>query len=329
MSDLDTATASGSPAPTVAALVAAAAERLAGAGSGSARLDAELLMGVALGVDRVAVLAHGNAPVGTGAASAFEALVVRREGGEPVAYIRGFREFHGVAISTDPRALIPRPETELLVDAAIEAVVIRLTSLNRPAGAPPVLVADVGTGSGAIAVALVVAMRKRRMDPHVMVVAADVSPGALDLARENAAGHGVADRIRFRVGDLLEEGSGPFAVICANLPYVATGALAGLARDLAFEPALALDGGPDGLDVIRRLLDLLPAVLDADGAALLEIGADQGDAVAAAVAERLPGWRCTVGVDLAGLPRIARVERAAPPTAGRTGPGAGTRAGPG
>ena len=312
MSDIETTPASGSPAPTVAALVARAAERLAGAGSGSPRLDAELLMGFALGVDRVAVLAHGDAPIGTGAATLFEALVARRERGEPVAYIRGFREFHGVAIATDPRALIPRPETELLVDAAIEAVVIRLTSLARPAGAPPILVADVGTGSGAIAVALVVAMRKRRMDPHVMVVATDVSPEALDLARENAVGHGVADRMRFRDADLLPADDGPYAVICANLPYVATPALEGLAPDLSFEPVLALDGGLDGLDVIRRLLDRLPDALAADGVALLEIGADQGESVAATVADRLPGWPCTIGVDLAGLPRLARVERPRP-----------------
>jgi release factor glutamine methyltransferase len=326
MPDADPSTSSGASALTVAVQVANAAERLAGAGSGSARLDAELLMGFALGVDRVAVLAHGDAPLGTGAVAAFEAAVARRERGEPVAYIRGFREFHGVAIGTDPRALIPRPETELLVDAAIEAIVIRLTSVSRPAGSPPILVADVGTGSGAIAVALIVAMRKRRMDPHVLVVATDVSPDALDLARENAVGHGVADRMRFRDADLLPADDGPYTVICANLPYVPTPALAGLARDLSFEPALALDGGPDGLDVIRRLLDRLPDSLAADGVALLEIGADQGESVAGAVAERLPGWRCTVGVDLAGLPRLARVE---PPTpAAKDGPGLASADGP-
>lgn len=322
MADTDPRLPSGAPDPTVATLVARATERLAGAGSESPRLDAELLMGFALGVDRVAVLAHGDAPVGTGVAAAFESAVARREGGEPVAYIRGFREFHGVAIATDPRALIPRPETELLVDAAIETIVIRLTSASRPAGSPPVLVVDVGTGSGAIAVAILVAMRKRRMDPHVLVLATDVSPDALDLARENAVGHGVADRMRFRDADLLPADDGPYPVICANLPYVATPALAGLARDLSFEPVLALDGGPDGLDVIRRLLDRLPDSLAPDGVALLEIGADQGESVVSAVAERLPGWRCTVGVDLAGLPRLARVERPAPAPADDPAPAA-------
>ena len=184
-----------------------------------------------------------------------------------------------------------------------------------------------GPGSGAIAVALVVAMRKRRMAPHVTVVATDVSPEALELARENAVGHGVADRMRFREGDLLPAGDGRYTVICANLPYVSTGALAGLARDVSFEPVSALDGGPDGLDVIRRLLDLLPDVLAADGVALLEIGADQGETIVAAVAERLPGWRCTVGVDLAGLPRLARVEPPAPPSEPGAAPGGATGAG--
>jgi release factor glutamine methyltransferase len=298
-------------APTVAELVQRASERLVAAGSTSARLDAELLMAVALGVDRTAVIAHGTAAAGTGAAALFEGYVARRERGEPIAYIRGFREFHGLAIATDARALIPRPETELLVDAAISAVVGRLTRAPRPEGSPPLRVADIGTGTGAIAVALLASLRKRRMDEHVTVIAVDLWPDALDLARENAVGHGVADRMLFREADLVPVGDVPYDVICANLPYVATGELDGLAKDLAFEPRAALDGGPDGLDVIRRLLERLPSVLEADGVALLEIGADQGEAIVAAVAAQLPGWRCAVAGDLAGHPRLARVERPA------------------
>lgn len=295
-------------APTVAALVAGAADRLATAGSGSPRLDAELLLAFALGVDRIAVLAHPEAPVGAGVAEGFEGYVARRAAGEPVAYVRGFREFHGLAIATDPRALIPRPETELLVDEAVDVVAARLTAAPRAPGAAPLRVADVGTGTGAIAVALVAALRKRRMDQHVTVVAVDVSPEALELARENAAGHGVADRMVFREGDLLPAGDAPYALICANLPYVATGTLAGLAADLGYEPAVALDGGPDGLAVVRRLLERLPSVLAGDGVALLEIGADQGDALVGAAAALLPGWRCAVRADLSGLPRLARLE---------------------
>src|SRR4051812_35822704 len=296
-------------APTVAELVRRATERLRSAGSSSARLDAELLMATALGVDRTAVIAHAEAPAGTGSAAVFEGYIARRERGEPVAYIRGFREFHGLAITTDARALIPRPETELLVDAAIAAVVARLTTSPRPPGAPPLRVADIGTGTGAIAVALLAALRKRHMDEHVVVVSVDLWPEALDLARENAVGHGVADRIRFREADLVPVGDAPYHVICATLPYVASGAVASLGRDLGFEPRSALDGGPDGLDVIRRLLERLPAVLEADGIALLEIGADEADDIVAAVAAMPSGWTCEVQADLAGLPRLARIER--------------------
>jgi release factor glutamine methyltransferase len=119
----------------------------------------------------------------------------------------------------------------------------------------------------------------------------------------------------FALRDLLPERAEPrYGVICANLPYVATGDLAGLAKDLSFEPREALDGGPDGLDVVRRLLDLLPGTLAADGVALVEIGADQGEGIVHEVEARLPGWRCLVMADLAGLPRLARIEP--PPAAG-------------
>ncbi len=293
---------------TVAQLVMSAADRFAAAGCESARLDAELLMGFTLGIDRVGVLAHSDAPAGSGAAAAFEGYVARREAGEPVAYIRGIREFHGRAIATDPRALIPRPETEQLVDEALAAITARLTAAPRPDGTPALRVADIGTGSGAIAVSLIAALRKRRMDVHVTVVAVDISSDALDLARENAVGHGVADRMAFREGDLLPVGDTPYAVICANLPYVASAAMDTLAKDLSFEPRLALDGGPDGLDEIRRLLERLPKVLEPDGVALLEIGSDQGESIVGAVAAIIPGWRCVVAEDLAGLPRLARVE---------------------
>jgi release factor glutamine methyltransferase len=297
---------------TVSALVRDATERLAASGSGSPRLDAELLVGHAIGIDRTGVIAHSDAPVGPGARATLEAAIARREAGEPVAYIRGFREFHGIALATDARALIPRPETELLVDAALGEVVSRLTGAPRATGAPALRIADVGTGSGAIAIAILAALRARRMADQVMVIATDASPEALGLARENAVGHGLADRAVFVEADLLPPVvDPPYAVVCANLPYVRSGEIGGLARELAFEPRSALDGGPDGLDVIRRLLDRLPDALAPDGVAVLEIGADQAAAIADAVDGRLPGWRCSVSADLAGLPRLARVERGA------------------
>jgi release factor glutamine methyltransferase len=295
---------------TVSELVRLAAARLTASGSGSPRLDAELLLGQALGVDRIGVLAHPDAPVVTAARADFESAVRRRERGEPVAYIRGFREFHGLAIATDARALIPRPETELLVDVAIREVVGRLASTPRAPGAPAMRVADIGTGTGAIAVSLVAALRRRKMSDDVLVIAIDSSVDALQLARENAVGHGVADRLVFVEADLLPHHvEPPYALVCANLPYVPTAQLDHLAAELAFEPREALDGGPDGLDVIRRVLDRLPEALAPDGAALLEIGADQGESIMREVATRLPGWSCSVAPDLAGRARIARVER--------------------
>jgi release factor glutamine methyltransferase len=166
----------------------------------------------------------------------------------------------------------------------------------------------VGTGSGAIAVALAVALRGLRALEAVELVAMDISADALQLARENAVGHAVADRIAFAEADLLPSDTLAFDLVLANLPYVRHDAMAGLPRATSFEPALALDGGVDGLEVIDRLLGLLPDGLADDGVALLEIGADQGVAIVALVAERLAGWRCLVERDLAGLPRVARVE---------------------
>ena len=296
-------------ASTVSELVRAATDRIAASGSGSARLDAELLLGQTLGMDRTGILAHPDAPVGADARQAFEAAVERRERGEPVAYIRGFREFHGLAFATDSRALIPRPETELLVDAALAEVTARLSANPRPHGAPALRVVDVGTGTGAIAISLLAALRRRKMDDQVLVIAVDVSAEALQLARENAVGHGVADRMVFVAADLLPyHVEPPYAVVCANLPYVPTDELPRLSPEIAFEPTSALDGGPDGLDVVRRLIDRLPTVTEDGGVAFLEIGADQGDATVQAVADRIPNARCTVTPDLAGHPRLVRID---------------------
>jgi release factor glutamine methyltransferase len=296
---------------TVSELVRLATDRLAASGSDTPRLDAELLLGQALGIDRTGVLAHPDAPVGPDARQVFDAAVDRRERGEPVAYIRGFREFHGLAFATDARALIPRPETELLVDEALREIAARLTATARPPGTPALRIVDVGTGTGAIAVSLLAALRRRRMADQVMVIAIDVSEEALQLARENAVGHGVADRMVFVAADLLPyHVEPPYAVVCANLPYVPSEALPRLAPELAFEPQSALDGGTDGLDVVRRLLDRLPTVTEAGGVALLEIGADQGGTIEREVAARVPGSRCTVLPDLAGHPRLVRIELA-------------------
>jgi release factor glutamine methyltransferase len=298
---------------TIGELLGGATTRLRDSGSETARLDAELLLGWAIGADRTAIVAHPDAPVGLEAAERFGEAVRRRETGEPVAYIRGIKEFHGLAFVADRRALIPRPETESLVDAGLVEIMSRL---GRGVGdsADPIRVADVGTGSGAIAVALAASLRSRRVEigRHVTILATDRSADALDLARENAVGHAAADGMRFVEADLLPpvlpDDGAPFDVVLANLPYVRSQTIATLPVAASFEPQVALDGGPDGLDAIRALLRRLPEALAADGVALLEIGGDQADDAVGAVGSVLPGWSSSVAPDLGGLPRVLRVE---------------------
>ncbi len=236
---------------TVRDAIAAATAELATAGCDSPRLDAELLLAAALGVDRVRLVLDARSPVAADGLDRFGALIARRAAREPVAYIVGARGFRHIDVRVDSRVLIPRPETELLVEAA----------LSLPLGAR---VVDIGTGSGAVALAL------KSERPDLSVTGVDVSAAAVAVARENGARLG-AD-VPFVVGDLLA-GLACDAVL-ANLPYVAEGAE--LAPEIMrYEPAGALFGGPDGLDVIRRLVTML------DGVAFvaLEIGFDQGDAV--------------------------------------------------
>lgn len=293
---------------TVRELLNSGVERLRSAGSESPRLDAELLLGASVGVDRTVLLAHPEAPVGTGPEERYVADLDRRAGGEPVAYIRGVKEFFGLAFTVDRRALIPRPETELIVDLAIREIDDRLAARPRPPGTPPLRVVDVGTGAGTIAVTLGVLLRRRRAIADVEILATDDSADAIALARENAVGHGVADRVRFVEADLLPPVvTNPFDVLCANLPYVASDALPSLPIAASFEPRSALDGGPDGLSVIARLVDRLADCIVGDGVALFEIGFDQADAFASLAASRLAGWSCRIEQDLAGLPRVARL----------------------
>jgi release factor glutamine methyltransferase len=291
---------------TVRELLDVAVARLRESGSETARLDAELLLAFALDADRTAVIAHTEAPVGDGAAARLEAALDRRVAGEPVAYIRGFKEFHGLAFGVDPRALIPRPETERLVELAELEIVRRLIGAPRAKGSPPIRLIDVGVGSGAVAVTLAVLLRRRRMLDEVAIMATDVSEDALQLARENAVAHAVGDRIDFAAADLLPGGAVErWDVVVANLPYVRSAAVPELPKAASFEPALALDGGTDGLAVIGRLLDLLPGAVAADGVAMLEIGGDQAVEMRALVDARLPGWTCEVELDLGRLPRVA------------------------
>jgi release factor glutamine methyltransferase len=249
----------------------AASARLERAGCDTPRLDAELLLAHALGVDR-ARLYVGDAPVPAG----FDALLARRAAREPVAYIVGYKEFRRIRVAVDRRVLIPRPETELLVESA----------LDLPAGAR---VADIGTGSGAIALAL------KDERPDLNVTGFDLSEDALAVARGNAERLGLD--VRFAEADLLDDGR--YDAVVANLPYVPSGVE--LQPEIAeYEPAAALFAGPDGLDLIRRLI----ARIDGVPFVALEVGFGQEAAVA-----DLLGGRTEILLDLAGHERVVVARR--------------------
>ena len=231
------------PAENAGALLLEGTERLRATGSESARLDAELLLADAIGVGRTVIVAHVGATVGPEAIARYRASIDRRAAGEPVAYIRGIKEFYGLAFSVDARALIPRPETERLVELADGEVGRRLGGL---AAGSRVRIVDVGTGSGAIIVALAVGLGRRKALDAVHLVATDSSGDALDLARENAVAHVVGESIEFVRSDLLADAAvtarGPFDLVLANLPYVRRDVVPTLPIAASFEPTVALDG---------------------------------------------------------------------------------------
>ncbi len=257
---------------------------IAAAGSDTPRLDAEVLLADALGVDRTALFTDPDREVTGPAVRAFQNAVRRRSAGrEPVAYITGRRGFRYLDLAVDGRVLVPRPETELLVEIGLELL---------PQGAR---VVDVGTGSGAIALALA------HERPDLEVIATDVSEDALDVARANAARLGLDGRVTFLAGDLLA-GAGAVDAVLSNPPYVAEGERATLAPEITrHEPPGALFAGEDGLDVIRRLV---PAAADA-GARLLAIELGQGQADAVAQLVRAAGFEDVCARrDLAGIERV-------------------------
>ena len=292
-------------------LLADATERLEASGSETARLDAEVLLAFVLGIDRSGLAAHPEAVLSTAQQETYEAYVARRAAGEPVAYIRGMKEFYGVAISVDERVLIPRPETETLVELALARITADLTGAPRESD-EPYLVWDIGTGSGAIPVAIAGELRRRRYGDAVRYLVSDISGDARDVATLNVVAHGLAHLFTFAEGDLVEVAptpSRPVDLLLANLPYIPAAMVPDLPVAASYEPAGALDGGPDGLDVIRRLLPRAPEVVAPGGAVLLEIGGDQGEAMSAIAAEVLPDWTCTIRPDLSGSPRVAELER--------------------
>jgi release factor glutamine methyltransferase len=290
------------PPETVGQALASAGGRLRDADSPTPRLDAEVILAHLLGRDRSWLLAHPEAPVSEADADAYHALIERRAAGEPVAYLRGFKEWRSLRIRTDARALIPRPETELLLEAAIGEIEARMAR----AGAP--LVAwEVATGSGAVVVALALRFASPIRAGRLRLAASDVSNGALALAAENLAAHGVTDLVELLEADLLEPAARAMPapdVVVANLPYVASSEVDARGGSLGFEPRIALDGGPDGLDILRRLLSSLPSRLAPSAAVLLELGVGQAEAVRALAPA---GASVSVVPDLAGLDRVVRI----------------------
>jgi len=257
--------------------------------SATPRLDAEVLLAHALRVTRSALLARMRQPLPTEHEAAFEILVVRRAAGEPVSYITGWAHFYGLTLAVGPGVLIPRPETELLADWAVERARSREGRLAA---------LDIGTGSGAIALALAASV------DALHVVATDTSPVAVSTATRNAARLGISERVLVYQADLLPPEPARFDLVVANLPYVGT-ADPDLAPDVRlYEPAEALFAGPDGLALIRRLLGALPPRL-APGADLgFEIGWRQGPAVVALTRAALPGADVRLDRDLAGHDRL-------------------------
>jgi release factor glutamine methyltransferase len=287
---------------TIREVLAEATGKLTTAGVDAPKLVAQVLLAHALGVPRASVLiSPPHHVLQPHQIVSFRALVARCVEGEPMAYVVGHTEFYALEFQIDRRALIPRPETEQLVELALR----RLRVLNLP---PQTLVVDVGTGSGCIVVSLAVKL------PNVRFMATDISSDTLALAHDNAKKHKVNARIQFLRGDLLAPVPVRADGVVANLPYVTTAEWQSLPRHIRnHEPRTALDGGTDGLDLIRRLLLQASKHVKPDGWLLLEIGSTQGPAVSALARQAFPLAAVNLHRDLAGLTRVAEIQLRAVP----------------
>jgi release factor glutamine methyltransferase len=259
----------------------------------SARLDAELLVASALGIDRIGLYLDLNRPLHEEERAAIRPLVARRRDREPVAYILGHRDFYGRRFEVTPEVLIPRPDTETLVEHALAQIPLDT----------PCRVLDVGTGSGAIAVTLAAAR------PDATITATDISEPALEVAKRNAFLHGVLDRIAFEHVDLLRA-TERYDVVVSNPPYIASAELRELQDEVRMhEPNTALEAGEDGLDVVRRLLDAAKHATDVGAHLLIEIGAGQARSVVDLATEG-GGWeRVAVYPDLNRIERVVHLRR--------------------
>ncbi|MBI2864847.1 MAG: peptide chain release factor N(5)-glutamine methyltransferase [Chloroflexi bacterium] len=287
-------------------LLASATAGLAANGVEDARAEAEALIMGATAWSRAWLYAHSQDIVSNESRVRAGLFIRRRALHEPTAYIIGHREFCGRDFAVDRRVLIPRPETEMLVDVAIAA------SRCLLAKKPSVAIADVGTGSGAVAVSVTSNV------PNAVVYATEVSADALEVARSNCHQHGVQDRIRLLGGDLLGPIEGELDIIVTNLPYVKDSDFDALPPEIKeFEPSLALRGGKAGLDVIRRLLEQAVGKISDGGTIALEIAWDQGISAAHLARTLFPGARIGIRKDLAGLDRLMVIALAGAEAASR------------
>lgn len=274
---------------TIRAALEAAKERIAPVSS-SVSLDAQLLLGEILGIGRAQIIAYPERELTSEQVAQYDQWIERRAQGEPIAYILGRKAFYDRTFRVTPDVLIPRPETEHLLELALDF-----------AGDRPIVAVDVGTGSGALAVTF------KANTPATTVYAVDISPAALAVARQNASEHDTA--ITFFEGSLLEplvERGVKVDLIMANLPYIDTTEMHDLAVS-QHEPHLALDGGSGGLDLIEAFLLQVESVAEPGACILLEIGADQGEAVSQMAQERLSPQSATVIADYAGLDRVVKI----------------------
>lgn len=272
-----------------------AAHVLREGGVPEARREAGSLLSFVLGKDRTFLISHAEDGLETEALERFRESVERRASGEPFQYIVGVQDFFGRQFRVTPEVLIPRPETELLAEAAIEL-----------AGGSDPYICDVGTGSGCIAITLLCEIEGAR------AVALDKSPGALEVAKINALNLSVSDRIAFTLSDCFESldaGEYQFELIVSNPPYISGAMLAGLQREVRdHEPHVALSPGPDGLTIIRRLLREAPSFLKSGGHMIMEIGFDQGEKVTRLVDKCV--WNLLeIRPDLQNIPRIVVLKK--------------------
>ncbi len=285
----------GPRALTVRAALQRGVERLAAAGIDEPRLDAELLLAHVLGAGRAELYAHPERCLAPEEEEAWQQALARREQREPLAYITGSRGFYGLELAVDRRVLVPRPETEMIVERVVAFAAVH----------PVQVVCDVGTGSGALALAIAQSL------PGVRVVATDVSREALQVAAENRRRLGLEGRVELVESDLLAGVHGAVDVLVANLPYLRTEEYLGAMPEVSqYEPRLALDGGPDGLALLERLLAQAAALAPQPTLLLLEIGAEQGPEAVELARAHFTERPVALRRDLAGLDRVVEV---APP----------------